>query len=117
MPVFLQGAAQTVPEDQRVGLQQAPLDPATKKLKAVKAEVEKYQNRLKYTSTSLIAIGAIGMAVSFYKMMTAGRHADHMINGHPHHGPHHPHNRTEGRPDHHPHPHNGTDGPRYVTHE
>jgi hypothetical protein len=40
-----------------------------------------------------------------------------MINGHPHHGPHHPHNRTEGRPDHHPHPHNGTDGPRYVTHE
>jgi len=49
------------------------------------------------------------MAVSFYKMMTAGRHADHMING-GHRRPHHPHNRTEGmehRPEH----------PKFVTHE
>ena len=79
-------------------------------MKTVKAEVEKYQTRIKYTSTSLIVIGAVGMAVSFYKMMTAGKHADHMINGHhgrPHH-PHHPHNRTEEMK---------PEGPKYVTHE
>ena len=109
MPVFLQGTAQTVPEEQLSALQQAPVDPSVKKLKSAKASVEKYQTRIKYTSTSLIVIGAIGMAVSFYKMMTAGRHADKMINGRPHHGPHHPHNRTEGM--------EKPEGPRYVTHE
>jgi hypothetical protein len=91
-------------------LQQAPVDPTVKKMKAVKANVETYQTRLKYTSTSLIAVGVVGMAVSFYKMMTAGRHADHMINGDRHHKPHHPHhNRTEGM--------DGRPELRFVTHE
>ena len=101
MPVFLQGTAQTAPE-QTSALQQAPVDASVKKLKDAKTNVEKYQTRVKYTSTALIVAGVVGMAVSFYKMMTAGKRADHMING-----GHHPHNRTEemGK------------GPKYVTHE
>ena len=110
MPVFLQGTAQTAPEQQSV-LQPAPVDPAVKKLKDAKTNVELYQKRVKITSSVLIAVGGIGMVSSFYHMMTAGKHADDMINGHhrPHPGPGpHPHpNKTEEM----------EGAPKYVTHE
>lgn len=103
MPVFLQGAAQQVAPDQQVYLQPAPVDPQTKKLKAAKANVEKYQKRVKCTSTALIVGGAIGMAGAFFHLMNASRKSSEMIHGH-HHGHH---NRTE----------DVEARPRYVTEE
>ena len=105
MPVFLQGA-QTAPEQQSV-LQPAPVDPVIKKLKAAKTNVDKYQKRVKCTSTALIVIGFLGMGSAFYHYCNAAKMADEMINGHHGHHPYHPH-------------HNDTEeskikGPKYVT--
>ena len=97
MPVFLQGTAPqgASEQPQQVFLQPAPVDPHVKKLKAAKANVEKYQKRVKCTSTALIVAGGVGMACAFFHLMNAAKKSSDMIHGH-HHGPHpHPHpNRT-----------------------
>lgn len=64
MPVFMQ--AQPTQEPTQSVLQPAPADPKIKKIKEAKANVEKYQKRLKCTSGALIAIGCIGLAGSIY---------------------------------------------------
>jgi len=77
-------------------------------LKTAKANVEQYKKRVKITSNALVFVGLLGMVVSFYKMMTAGKRSDEMIHGRHHgHHPHHPHhNATEEE---------GPRGPKYVT--
>jgi len=68
-------------------LQPAPVDPAVKKLKDAKANVDKYQKRVKCTSITLILIGVIGMCASLYHSFNAKHEAMMMINfPKPHHG-------------------------------
>lgn len=84
MPIFMQ-THQPAQEQTQSVLQPAPVDPNIKKIKDAKANVEKYQKRLKCTSGTLILLGCVGLAGSIYWQFNAARAADKMIHWHPHH--------------------------------